>query len=68
MKVNTLERALVEAFANRFPSRAKAHQCAQMYVSVSTYGSSSNQELSTRAARCVAQEFVMSLFLGLLND
>ena len=62
MKVNTFERALVEAYANRFPSSATAHQCAQMSVPVSPHGSSSNQELSTRAARCVAPEFVMSLF------
>ena len=64
MEVNTFERALIEAFANS----ATAHQCAQMSFLVSPHGSSSNQELGTRAAQCVAQEFVMSLFLGRLND
>ena len=68
MKVNAFERAFVEACANRFPSRATAHECARMSVSVSTQSGSSNQELSPQAVRCVAQEFLMSLFPGLLND
>ena len=57
MKANTFERALVEAFANRFPSRATAHQCAQMSVSGSSQSGSSNQELGSQAAWCVAQEY-----------
>ena len=64
MKINTPERALVEAFSNRFPCRATAHQCTQMSVSVSSQSGSSNQELSSQAAWCVAQEFLMSLFPG----
>ena len=68
MKVNTLERALVEAFSNRFPSRATAHQCTRMSVSVSSQSGGSNQELDTQAVWCVAQELVMRLLSALLND
>ena len=68
-KVNTFERALVEAFANKFPSLEtdSASMCPDV-CSCSPQSSSSNQELGTRAAWCVSQEFVMSLFPGLLND
>ena len=30
MKVNALDRAVVEAFSNKFPSRTTMHQCARM--------------------------------------
>ena len=62
MKVNALEGAWVEAFSNRFPGRTTAHQCAQMSVSVSTQCGRGNQALSSQTARCVSQEFLMSLF------
>ena len=39
-----------------------------MSVSASSQSRSCNPELSTQAARCVAQEFMMSLFPDLLND
>ena len=68
MKVNTFERALVEAFANRFTSRATAHQCAQMSVPVSSHGSRTNQELCTRAARCGAEKLMVGTIPGLLDD
>ena len=35
MKVNALERAVVEAFTDRFPSFATVHQRAHVSVSVS---------------------------------
>ena len=68
MKVNTLERALVETFSNKHPSRATVHQCTQMIVSLSSLSGSSNQELGSQAAWRVAQEFPMSLFPSFLND
>ena len=34
MEINTLERALVEAFSNRFPRFTAAHERAQVSVSV----------------------------------
>ena len=66
MKVNTLQRALVEAFSNKFRSRATVHQCTQMFVSVSSQSGSTKKELSSQAAWRVAQEFLM--FPGFLND
>ena len=36
MKFNALDRALVEASPNKFPSFTAVHQCSQMSVSVST--------------------------------
>ena len=68
MKINTLERASAEEFSNKLPSRPTLHQCAHMSVSVSSQSGSSNQELGSQAAWRVAQEFLVSLFPGFLND
>ena len=68
MKVNTFISALVEAFADRFTSCAVGHQCALMSVPASSHGSSSNQKLGTRAARCIAEKLMVSPFPCLLDD
>ena len=68
MKVNTFISALVEAFADRFTSCAVARECARMFVPASLHGSSSNQKLGTRAARCIAEKFMVSPFPSLLDD
>ena len=68
MKVNTFKRVLVEAFSDRFPCSAAAPQCVQMSVPVSWHGSSSNQELGYRAARCLAEKLMMGTFPTLLDD
>ena len=39
-----------------------------MSVPVSSHGSNSNQELGPRAARCVAEQLMMSPFPCLLDD
>ena len=53
---------------NKLPTRVTVHRCTQMYVSVSSQSGSRNQELGSQAALRVAQDFLMSLFPGLLND
>ena len=60
--------ALVEPLPNWLPCCAAVHQCAQMSVRIGPHGSSSNQELSTRAAQRVAKKLMTSPFPGFLDD
>ena len=64
MKINALERSLVEAFSNKFQSRATGLQCTQMSASVTSQSGSNNNEVGAQTTWCVAQEFLMSLFLA----
>ena len=64
MKINTLEKNIGRIIFQQVPKPRNSASMCYMSVSVSTQGGSSNQELSPQAARCVAQEFLMSLFPG----